>query len=117
MEAVTAWQGRPPEPCHPVVSMDASGSTSAMTGRCRTRPSSRPWRCCPTARDVLGLWFQADEGAEFWAKVLDDLRNRGAQDIVIAVVDGLEGFPQAIEASFPRTQVQTRHSSISRAIP
>jgi putative transposase len=50
-------------------------------------------------RDVLGLWFQANEGAEFWAKVLNDLRNRGVQDILIAVVDGLKGFPQ--------TQVQT----------
>ncbi len=58
-------------------------------------------------RDVLGLWFQANEGAKFWAKVLNDLRNRGVQDILIAVVDGLKGFPQAIEAAFPKTQVQT----------
>ena len=62
-------------------------------------------------RDVLGLWFQANEGAKFWAKfwakVLNDLRNRGVQDILIAVVDGLKGFPQAIEAAFPQTQVQT----------
>ncbi len=49
-------------------------------------------------RDVLGLWF--------WAKVLNDLRNRGVQDILIAVVDGLKGFPQAIEAAFPQTRVQ-----------
>ena len=59
-------------------------------------------------RDVLGLWFQANEGAKFWAKVLNDLRNRGVQDILIAVVDGLKGFPQAIEAAFPQAQVQTR---------
>ena len=58
-------------------------------------------------RDVLGLWFQANEGAKFWAKVLNDLKNRGVQDILIAVVDGLKGFPQAIEAAFPKTQVQT----------
>jgi putative transposase len=58
-------------------------------------------------RDVLGRWFQANEGAKFWAKVLSDLRNRGVQDILIAVVDGLKGFAQAIEAAVPRTQVQT----------
>ena len=58
-------------------------------------------------RDVLGLWFQANEGAKFWAKVLNDLRHRGVQDILIAVVDGLKGFPQAIEAAFPEAQVQT----------
>lgn len=58
-------------------------------------------------RDVLGLWFQANVGAKFWAKVINDLRNRGVQDILIAVVDGLKGFPQAIEAAFPKTQVQT----------
>ena len=61
-------------------------------------------------RDVLGLWFQANEGAKFWAKVLNDLRTRGVQDILIAVVDGLKGFPQAIEAlnSKIRRAVRTR---------
>ena len=59
-------------------------------------------------RDVLGLWFQANEGAKFWAKFLNDRRNRGVQDILIAVEDGLNGFPQAIEATFPQTEVQTR---------
>mgnify|MGYP002467852276 FL=1 len=58
-------------------------------------------------RDVLGLWFQANEGAKFWVKVLSDLRNRGVQDILIAVVDGLKGFPQAINAAFPQTRIQT----------
>ncbi len=56
---------------------------------------------------VLGLWFQSNEGAKFWAKVLNDLRNRGVQDILIAVVDGLKGLPQAIEAAFPQTRIQT----------
>ena len=59
-------------------------------------------------RDVLGLWFQANEGAKFWAKFLNDRRNRGVQDILIAVTDGLKGFPQAIEATLPQTEVQTR---------
>jgi putative transposase len=58
-------------------------------------------------RDVLGLWIEQNEGARFWLKVLNDLTNRGVQDILIAVVDGLKGFPEAIQTAFPRTQVQT----------
>lgn len=59
------------------------------------------------ARDVLGLWSQANEGARFRARVLTDLCNRGVQDILIAVVDGLKGFAQTIEAAFPQTRIQT----------
>ena len=53
------------------------------------------------------MWFQANEGAKFWMQVLTDLKQRGVQDILIACVDGLKGFPEAIEALFPRTTVQT----------
>ena len=58
-------------------------------------------------REVLGMWFQANEGAKFWMQVLTDLKQRGVQDILIACVDGLKGFPEAIEAMFPQTTVQT----------
>jgi putative transposase len=58
-------------------------------------------------RDVLGMWFQETEGAKFWMQVLTDLKQRGVRDILIACVDGLNGFPEAIEAIFPRTTVQT----------
>ena len=58
-------------------------------------------------REVLGMWFQETEGAKFWMQVLNDLKQRGVQDILIACVDGLKGFPEAIEAIFPRTTVQT----------
>lgn len=58
-------------------------------------------------RDVLGMWFQESEGAKFWLQVLNDLKQRGVQDILIACVDGLKGFPDAIEAVFPDTWVQT----------
>ena len=58
-------------------------------------------------REVLGMWFQANEGAKFWMQVLTDLKQRGVQDILIACVDGLKGFPEAIEATFPLTTVQT----------
>jgi putative transposase len=58
-------------------------------------------------RDVLGMWFQETEGAKFWMQVLTDLKQRGVRDILIACVDGLTGFPEAIEAIFPKTTVQT----------
>ena len=58
-------------------------------------------------RDVLGLWIEQTEGAKFWMKVVNDLRNRGVEDLLIAVVDGLKGFPEAIAAVFPKTTVQT----------
>src|SRR5205823_8684021 len=58
-------------------------------------------------RQVLGMWFQQTEGAKFWMQVLTVLRQRGVQDILICCVDGLKGFPEAIEAIFPDTEVQT----------
>jgi putative transposase len=57
-------------------------------------------------KEVLGLWIEQTEGAKFWLRILTDLKNRGVQDIFIACVDGLKGFPQAIEAAFPKAQVQ-----------
>ena len=108
MEEVTAWQTRPLEPCYPVLFMDAIRINIRSDGAVSNRAVFVALAVLPDgARDVLGLWFQANEGAKFWAKVLNDLRNRGVQDILIAVVDGLKGFPQAIEAAFPQTQVQT----------
>lgn len=58
-------------------------------------------------REVLGLWIAENEGAKFWLSVMTELRNRGVQDLLIAVVDGLKGFPEAITAAFPQTTVQT----------
>jgi len=59
------------------------------------------------AREILGLWIEQTEGATFWLRVMNELKNRGIQDILIAVVDGLKGFPEAINAVFPETVVQT----------
>ena len=58
-------------------------------------------------REVLGLWIAANEGAKFWLSIMNNLKNRGLEDILIAVVDGLKGFPDAINAAFPDTSVQT----------
>ncbi|WP_321364375.1 IS256 family transposase [uncultured Celeribacter sp.] len=108
MEEVTAWQNRPLEPCYPVVFMDAIRVKIRTDGVVMNKAVFVALAILPDGtRDVLGLWFQANEGAKFWAKVLSDLRNQGVQDILIAVVDGLKGFPQAIEAAFPQAQVQT----------
>ncbi|KAA5607798.1 IS256 family transposase, partial [Rhodovastum atsumiense] len=58
-------------------------------------------------KEVLGLWLEQNEGAKFWLRVMNELRNRGVEDILVAVVDGLKGFPEAILAVFPQTTVQT----------
>ena len=57
-------------------------------------------------KEVLGLWIEQTEGAKFWLRVMNELKDRGVADILIAVVDGLKGFPEAIAAVFPKTQVQ-----------
>jgi transposase-like protein len=62
---------------------------------------------CDGEREVLGLWWQETEGSKFWLAVLNDLRRRGVEDVLIACVDGLKGFPEAIEATFPEAWVQT----------
>ena len=96
MDEVTAWQNRPLEPCYPVIFMDAIRVKIRTDGAVINKAVFVALAILPDGtRDVLGLWFQANEGAKFWAKVLNDLRNRGVQDILIAVVDGLKGFPQA----------------------
>ena len=58
-------------------------------------------------KDILGLWIETSEGAKFWLRVMNELKNRGVEDILIAVVDGLKGFPEAINAVFPQAVVQT----------
>ena len=65
-------------------------------------------------KDVLGIWIEQNEGAKFWLKVMHELRNRGVEDILIAVVDGLKGFPKAITTVFPLASVQTCIVHLSR---
>ena len=65
-------------------------------------------------RDVLGMWFQETEGAKFWMQVLSELKHRGvSSDILICCVDGLKGFPEAIEAIFPRAQTTVQNASFT----
>src|SRR5438270_8693561 len=108
MDDARAWQTRPLEDVYPVVFLDA------LVLKIRDGGSVQRKACylamainMDGEREVLGMWFQANEGAKFWMQVLTDLKQRGVQDILICCVDGLKGFPEAIEAIFPKTTVQT----------
>jgi putative transposase len=105
---VEAWRTRPLEQVYPIVYFDA------LMVKVREDRSVRT-RACYLAigvtvegeREVLGLWWQEKEGAKFWLAVLNDLHQRGVKDVLIACVDGLTGFPEAIAAVFPEAWVQT----------
>jgi len=108
LEDVTAWRTRPLDAVYPIVYFDA------MMVRVREDRSVQNRACylalgvtCDGEREVLGIWWQDTEGAKFWLAVLNDLRRRGVIDVLIACVDGLKGFPEAIEATFPQAWVQT----------
>jgi putative transposase len=106
-DEVRGWQSRPLDAVYPVVYMDALYVKVRDNGVVQNRSmhvaiAIRMNGC----KEVLGLWSTATEGAKFWLQVLNDLKNRGVQDIFIACVDGLRGFPEAIESAFPKTQVQ-----------
>jgi len=108
LEEVKAWQSRPLERVYPVVFLDALRVKVRDEGLVRNKAIYVALGVTTEGdREVLGLWIEQTEGAKFWLKVLNDLKNRGVQDILIAVVDGLKGFPEAIEAAYPQTTVQT----------
>ena len=108
MEDARAWQTRPLDDVYPVVFLDALVLKIRDGGSVQRRACYLALAITMDGeRDVLGMWFQANEGAKFWMQVLTDLKQRGVQDILIACVDGLKGFPEAIEAVFPQTTVQT----------
>jgi putative transposase len=108
MDDARAWASRPLEDVYPIVFLDCLVLKIREGGSVQRR-------ACYLAlgvtldgdRDVLGMWFQETEGAKFWMQVLSELKQRGVRDILIACVDGLKGFPEAIEAIFPKTTVQT----------
>jgi putative transposase len=107
MEEVKAWQNRPLEPIYGIVYLDALFVKMRHEGRVENRAVYVAIGVDLDGRkDVLGLWTSSNEGAKFWLAVLTELKNRGVKDILIACVDGLKGFPQAIEAVFPETRVQ-----------
>ena len=108
LEDAKAWQTRPLEQVYPILYLDALVITI------RDGQAVRNFACylaigvnLDGERDVLGMWFQHTEGAKSWLQVLTELKTRGVQDVLVCCVDGLTGFPEAIEAVYPKTWVQT----------
>jgi putative transposase len=108
IEDVRAWQQRPLDDVYPVVFLDCLVLKIREGGTVQRRACYLALGITVEGeRDVLGMWFQETEGAKFWMQVLAELKQRGVSDILICCVDGLKGFPEAIEAIFPKTVVQT----------
>lgn len=108
MAEVAEWQARPLEAMYPIVYFDALRLKIRDEGTVKNKAVYLALGIDATGRkDVLGLWIEQTEGAKFWLKVFNDLKQRGVADVLIAVVDGLRGFPEAIEAVFPQAQIQT----------
>ena len=108
LEEVRAWQTRPLDPLYPVVFFDALRVKIRDEGLVRNKAVYLALAITAEGdKEVLGLWIEQSEGAKFWLKVMNELKARGVGDILIAVVDWLTGFPDAIGAVFPQTTVQT----------
>jgi putative transposase len=104
---VKEWQARPLESIYPIVWMDAIHYKIREDGKVLSKAVYTILGVSLEGRkEVLGLYISENEGANFWLQVLTDLSNRGVNDILIACVDGLKGFPEAIESIFPETEVQ-----------
>ncbi len=107
MDDVKDWQSRPLDAVYPVLYLDATILKVRHEGRVINKSVYLAIGInMEGMKDVLGIWLEQNEGAKFWLKVLTELKNRGVRDIFIACVDGLKGFPEAIEAAFSKTEVQ-----------
>ena len=105
-DEVKTWQSRPLDPIYPIVYLDCI-HVKVREGTVRVKAVYLAIGITMDGeKEVLGLWLAQSEGAKFWLQVVTELRNRGVQDILIACVDGLKGFPDAIEAVFPQATVQ-----------
>ena len=108
LDEVREWQNRPLDPVYPVVFFDALRVKIRDEGLVKNKAVYVALALNPDGeKDVLGLWIEQTEGAKFWLKVINELKTRGVNDILIAVVDGLKGFPEAITSVYPQTVVQT----------
>ena len=108
LDEIAAWQARPLEPVYPLVFFDALRVKIRDEGLVRNKAVHIALGVrADGTKEILGLWLEQNEGAKFWLRVLNELRNRGVEDILLAVVDGLKGFPEAIQAAFPETTVQS----------
>src|SRR6476620_5245574 len=108
MDDVRAWAQRPLEDVYPVIFLDALVLKIRESGSVQRKACYLALGVSVEGeRDVLGMWFQETEGAKFWMQILSELKQRGVADILLCCVDGLKGFPEAIEAIYPNTVVQT----------
>jgi putative transposase len=108
LEEVAEWQNRPLDVCYPLVFFDAIRVKIRDEGFVRNKAVYIALGIRPDGtKEILGIWIEQTEGAKFWLRVMNELKNRGIGDILIAVVDGLKGFPEAINAVFPQTVIQT----------
>jgi len=107
MEEVKAWQSRPLDETYPILYMDALVVKIRDSGHVQNKAINVVLGVNMEGhKEVLGLWVAQNEGAKFWLQVMTELQSRGVRDVFIACVDGLKGFPEAIEAVFPKTEVQ-----------
>ena len=108
LDEVREWQNRPLDAIYPVIFFDALRVKIRDESVVKNKAVYLALALdCEGQKHVLGLWIEQNEGAKFWLRVMNELKNRGVDDIVFAVVDGLKGFPDAITAVFPRAIVQT----------
>ncbi len=107
IDEVRAWQSRPLDAVYPILYLDALQVKVRDQGRVSNKAIYLAIGVNMSGiKEVLGLWASENEGAKFWLSIVTELKNRGVRDIFIACVDGLKGFPEAIEAVYPKTQVQ-----------
>src|SRR5215208_7259029 len=107
LDEVRSWQARPLDPVYPILYLDALQVKVKGQGRVANKAIYLAFGVnLQGLKEVLGMWASDAEGAKFWLSVVTELKNRGVGDIYIACVDGLKGFPEAIESVYPHTQVQ-----------
>ncbi|MBI4215696.1 MAG: IS256 family transposase [Parcubacteria group bacterium] len=107
LDDVRAWQSRPLSPVYPILYFDALFVKSRQEGPVQTKAVYLALGInLEGEKELLGMWMSESEGSKFWLSVFNDLKNRGVQDCFVACIDGLKGLPEAIEAVFPKTQVQ-----------
>ncbi len=108
LDEAAAWQARPLEPVYALVFFDCLRIKIRDEGAVKNKAVYLAIGMrCSGHKEVLGIWIEQTEGAKFWLRVMTEIRNRGTHDVLIAVVDGLKGFPEAINAVFPEALVQT----------
>jgi putative transposase len=108
LDEVAQWQSRPLERVYAFVFFDALMVKIRDEGTVKNKAVYLAiGHRCSGHKEVLGLWIEQTEGAKFWLRVMNELKTRGLEDILIAVIDGLKGFPEAIEAVYPKARIQT----------